>query len=483
MCLSLRLFIMLIRKEVRSMDRAQQNVRKLEGVFAQGYGVVPKRIMLRTDLTPEAKALYAYYCILSGNNGGYQTAPREEMILRTVGMSHTRFIKHRKTLSDTGLIAFSQARKPAGAGKQLFETSRFLIVKAPDALEEPIQSLPEYAAIQEGVFADGFGLVPRAMFFDRLLSVEAKAAYTYLCVFANASTRGERAATPCAKLLNDTLMSRKRVQHAMTELINTGYIRRERLHNGAFAGMIYILNFEIMPPKRQEVQIDTTKPTAQQDDFDTAENLLCAHDPAPSLLQFSNAETAAAYTQAAQIDTTKLQHVKVDFKTTKKTTAENETAENDATTYKITMQNSTKKLISQQNNIRPVSQVPDGRTRKKTSVEERFLCFCKAEAAAQIEADTLKQEHGEIIDAITSLMGDIYAASDGMIRINGRNCAVHNVADVYRQLEARHIEHVLHNMRNYGQGNVRNIQAYLTACLYNAVITCDAREYHDTIYR
>lgn len=465
------------------MERVPQNARKLEGVFAQGYGVVPKRIMLRTDLTPEAKALYAYYCILSSNNGGYQTAPREEMILRTVGMSHTRFIKHRKTLSDAGLIAFSQARKPAGAGKQLFEASRFLIVKAPDALSEPIQSLPEYAAIQEGVFADGFGLVPRAMFFDRLLSVEAKAAYTYLCVFANASTRGERAATPCAKLLNDTLMSRKRVQHAMTELINAGYIRRERLHNGAFAGMVYILNFEVTPPKRQEVQIDTAETEKQQVDFDTAEKTLPREPSSPSCVRFSNTETSATRIQEVQFDTAKNEREKVDFETTKKTTAKNETAEIDATTYKITMQNSTRELLLQPNNIRPVGQRADGRTGKGTGVAERFLRFCKAEAAAQIEADTLKQEHGEIIDAITSLMGDIYAASGGVIRINGRDCAVHNVAEVYRQLEARHIEHVLMNMRDYGQGNVRNIQAYLTACLYNAVITCGAREYHDALYR
>lgn len=465
------------------MERAPQNARKLEGVFAQGYGVVPKRVMLRTDLTPEAKALYAYYCVLSGNNGGYQTAPREEMILRTVGMSHTRFIKHRKTLADAGLIAFSQARKPAGAGKQLFETSRFLIVKSPDASDEPIQSLPEYAAVQEGVFADGFGLVPRAVFFDHLLSVEAKAAYTYLCVFANASTRGERAAAPCAKLLNDTLMRRKRAQHAMTELINAGYIRRERLHNGAFAGMVYILNFEITPPKRQEGQNDTTEAAKQQVEFDTAETTRATAHASPPGLQLSCLETPPRHTQGDQIDTAKEARAEVGFETTKKTTAKNETAEIDATTYKITMQNSTKKLIPQPNNIRPVGQATDGRTGKGTGVEERFLRFCKAEAATQIEADTLRQEHGEIIDAITSLMGDIYAASGGMIRINGRDCAVHNVAEVFRQLEPRHIEHVLLNMRDYGQGNVRNIQAYLTACLYNAVITCGAREYHDALYR
>ncbi|MDO5112237.1 MAG: DUF6017 domain-containing protein [Clostridia bacterium] len=468
------------------MERETPNARKLEGVFAQGYGVVPKRVMLRTDLTPEAKALYAYYCVISGNNGGFQPAPKEELILKTVGMSHTRFIKHRKTLTDAGLILFSQARKSVAAGKQLFETSRFLIVKSPAANEDTPadQALSDWAAVQEGVFCDGFGLVPRSMFFDHGLSIEAKAAYTYLCVFANASTRGERAATPSAQLLADTLMSRKRVQHAMTELIRAGYIRRERMHNGAFAGFVYILNFEKQPLRPIEVQNDTAEHDMQQVDFDTAENADTKHAEAPVCLTFSKEETppSPAITQV-QNDTAETPADRILFETTEKETAQFETTQIDAPTLYSTTRKSTRKQIPLHNNISPVGPVRDGRTDGAGEVQMRFLRFCISEAAEQIEADVLKVEHGDIIDAITNLMGDIYATQNGAIHMNGRTYPVHVVAEVFRKLRARHIEHVLQSMRDYGQGNIRNIQAYLTACLYNAIVTCDAREYADALYR
>lgn len=459
--------------------------------------MVPKRVMLRPDLSPEAKTLYAYYCVISGNNGGFQPSPREELILKTLGISHTRFLRHRKTLTEAGLIVFSQQRKTVSNGKQLFENAQFLIVKAPASTEDDLTAtlpLASMAALQEGVFIDGFGLVPRMVLFDHSLSIEAKAAYAFLCVYANASTSSERTATPSAGLLADALMSRHRVQHAMSELLDAGYIRRERLHNGAFAGMIYILNFEKRPPapptdaippdrQPQQVQNDTTEMKRQEVQNDTSEHTLRSIAKQPSFPRLSQKETKAAHrVQQLDFDTAEKERLTPVFEMTEKQTAENETAKNKTARYKNTIGNTTKKQIPRPNTSLSVGH-GDGQTDRVPVVQERFQRFCVMEAAEQIEADVLRQEHGEIIDAITNLMGDVYASQGGTIRMNGRAYSLPSVAEVYRQLTPRHIEHVLQNIQKYGHDDIRNIQAYLTICLYNAVITCGAREYQESIFR
>ena len=40
---------------------------RLEGVNCLGYGVVPKYAMLDRDLSITAKAIYAYFCSMSGS--------------------------------------------------------------------------------------------------------------------------------------------------------------------------------------------------------------------------------------------------------------------------------------------------------------------------------------------------------------------------------------------------------------------------------
>lgn len=462
------------------MQHAQPASYKLEGVFARGYGVVPKSVLLLPELSPEAKALYAYYCILSGNNGGFQPSPGEEALLRAMNISHTRFLKHRKALVDRGLICFEQGRRSAG-GKLLFEKGRFLIVKAPLAPTqgEPLPSgadfpLNDLAALQEGVFSEGFGLVPRLVMQDEALSIEAKAAYAFLCVFANASTRGERTATPSASLLNARLMTRKRAQNAMRELIERGYIRRERVHTGVYGGNCYILNFY-----QQEPQNDTTEPREPQSLFDTTEPP--ADKPCP--VAVSSKETSSSYTslprqpQASLFDTAETRAPQARFET-----AENETPENRTALLFNTKRANTRPVNTQ--SIHPPlplggkmdrSNAPTGQSPPALSLEEAY----RREASAQIEAEVLAQEYGvDILDAIVALMADIYGATGGEVRINGRTYPLPLVAGRFRTLRACHVEHVLERIHAEGSDQIANLQAYLTACLYNAPVSYGMANYH-----
>lgn len=456
--------------------------RKLEGIFARGYGVVPKAVLLSPELSPEAKALYAYYCVMSGNGGGYQDSPAEAMILKTLCISHARFIRHRKTLIEGNYIHFAQGRKSIAQGKQLFQNTRYLIVKCPREVTvlgesfyanlPPCRPINMMAAVQEGIFRDGFGLVPRMVLFDRELSIEAKAAYVFLCVYANASTCGERTATPSASLLAERLMSRKRVQHAMNELTQAGYIRRERIHTGVYAGMCYILNFD-----KQEVQNDTAETFRQGGRNDTAEKSNLSYQERFDNLIFSLQETIAEQErQKAQNDITEPGSEPGQNETAEKDTAQIETA-----TYKSTNTND-----YQHTNISHVFQRHSGKQDGQTDaaqIRDEFA-WQRENAETQIEADILAQEYGrDVVDAVVHVMADMYMARGGTVKINGRPYPVPGVAEMFKKLRFCHVEHVLDSIRSRGSPEVGNMQAYLIACLYNAPITYGAREYHDAAWR
>ena len=460
------------------MDQNPKNTaKKLEGVFSGGYGVVPRSVMLQGGLSPEAKALYAYYCVVSGNSGGYQSSPREELILKTMHISHTRFIKHRKTLTEANLISFIQPKRETG--KPLFETSRFLIVKSPrnsGPLPSPLEDAPlnALAAIQEGIFCEGFGLVPKMVLYDPYLSVEAKAAYVFLCVFANASTSGARSASPSSALLQEKLMTRKRVQHAFNELIDAGYIRRERLHNGAFAGMVYILNFEKTTPEQASL-FDTAKDSAAEVENDTAETAPqggkndTAEDDrsAQTLSLFSCADTVQA--AKGKNDTAKASPVQSRFETTVLEPPKSETTENATHINNSVPKN---KINDKYKNIRHIDpRKRDGRTDEAYAHKKGFLEY-KLEAEKQIDAAILSEQYGkEIMNAVVLVMADVYSADNGRLRINGRECDITQVAQVYKGLRSYHIEYVLERIAQ--QGEIANMQSYLYSCLYNSAISCD----------
>lgn len=75
---------------------------EIEGVNANGYGIMPKIVMQDNRLTIEAKAIYAY--IVSYAGAGNTAFPSLKKILSDLGISKTRFYKHRLLLIDCNYI-------------------------------------------------------------------------------------------------------------------------------------------------------------------------------------------------------------------------------------------------------------------------------------------------------------------------------------------------------------------------------------------
>lgn len=79
---------------------------RLEGIFAQGYGLIPKLIMRDKDLTPEAKAIYCYLASFTG--AGRTAYPSVSLMASELNMGVDRFYRHRKQLVEKDYIRISR---------------------------------------------------------------------------------------------------------------------------------------------------------------------------------------------------------------------------------------------------------------------------------------------------------------------------------------------------------------------------------------
>lgn len=93
----------------------------LEGVFSKGYGTVPKLVMKDTDLTIEAKGIYAYLCSYAG--AGETAFPSVDLICSDLGIGEKRFYKHRKLLEEKGYLKIERVRQDRGFSKNIYTIS------------------------------------------------------------------------------------------------------------------------------------------------------------------------------------------------------------------------------------------------------------------------------------------------------------------------------------------------------------------------
>lgn len=85
------------------------DILRAKGVKAQGYGTVPKLAMLDRRLTPQAKALYAYFCSFAGS--GTVAFPRKDTIVRELEISERTYYTHFRLLIDLGYVSVSQRKE------------------------------------------------------------------------------------------------------------------------------------------------------------------------------------------------------------------------------------------------------------------------------------------------------------------------------------------------------------------------------------
>ena len=92
-----------------SLEKKNTNFLVLENVAAHGFGTVPKLVMLDPSLTPQAKAIYAYFASFTG--AGTTAFPRRTTIMRElkIGSAGT-YYQHFNQLVERGYITVEQQK-------------------------------------------------------------------------------------------------------------------------------------------------------------------------------------------------------------------------------------------------------------------------------------------------------------------------------------------------------------------------------------
>ena len=85
------------------------NILEVEGINAQGFGMIAKMAMLDQRLTIEAKAIYSYFCSYAG--GGSTAFPSVSKIVYDLKISKTRYYKHFDSLVECGYISVRQNKE------------------------------------------------------------------------------------------------------------------------------------------------------------------------------------------------------------------------------------------------------------------------------------------------------------------------------------------------------------------------------------
>lgn len=203
---------------------------QVEGVFAKGFGILPKFVMHDPDLSLESKAIYAYLCSLAGS--GHTTFPYRDTILRQLKIAKNTYYRHYNPLIEQGYIRVDRPSDKKAA-------NIYTLVSNPKKLvEAPPPSRGEMLRYQ-GLKAYGYGVLPRAVMQDERLTVKAKGLYGYFCSYCGA---GDCAFPRKDHILHHLGISEPTYYKALGQLKTLGYLEVvQRKEAGRFGVNDYYL--------------------------------------------------------------------------------------------------------------------------------------------------------------------------------------------------------------------------------------------------
>ena len=88
---------------------------RIEGIDYKGFGIIPKLLMLDTDLTIEAKGIGAYFYSYAGS--GTIAFPGRDKIVHDLGISKDTYYKHLNLLKEQGYLKVEKQHSHGGYGK------------------------------------------------------------------------------------------------------------------------------------------------------------------------------------------------------------------------------------------------------------------------------------------------------------------------------------------------------------------------------
>ena len=80
---------------------------EIDGVYAQGFGMLAQKVMLEKELPLQSKAIYAYLASYAGSGKIY---PKRSTILRDLNMNKDTYYKYLNKLVEKSYISISKAK-------------------------------------------------------------------------------------------------------------------------------------------------------------------------------------------------------------------------------------------------------------------------------------------------------------------------------------------------------------------------------------
>ena len=158
------------------------DILRIEGINSKGFGILPKFVMLDTDLTIEAKTIYAYFCSFAGN--GTTSFPGRDKILSDLSISNRRYYKHFGLLKQQGYISVTQKKDTT---TNRFGQNIYTLIDNPKKFQQLYQDTPSNAVynriLTNGLRSAGFGTIPKSVMIDTRLPLKSKGIYAYFVTF------------------------------------------------------------------------------------------------------------------------------------------------------------------------------------------------------------------------------------------------------------------------------------------------------------
>lgn len=247
---------------MKNIDNNIENILKIEGVNAQGYGIIPQAVMFDDRLSPQSKAIYAYLVSYSGS--GQMIFPKVTTILSHLKITKNTYYKHFKPLVDLGYIKIEKA-------KHYLNKNIYILSNAPKMLNYSILTSSSSGILAiDGINGKGFGFIPKLIMKDLRISIKAKALIAF---FYSLVQNGYRA-FPHRNTIRQIMQLSKDVYYkALNQLIDCNYItvKQRKDKKGKFSVNDYILNTN--PNVENNVEINTESIPCPEN-YDNAESTI-----------------------------------------------------------------------------------------------------------------------------------------------------------------------------------------------------------------
>ena len=217
-------------------NKSTEDILRIEGVKSKGYGIVPKAAMTDRDISVAAKAIYAYFCSLSGR--GETVFPGRSKILLDLQISKEAYYKGLNELIDAGYIRVTQEHNSTSGGK--FMRNIYTLVARPAKYrkvptDHPAKALAYQEIILSGIDSQGYGYIPYAVMSDPRMRFQPKATYGYLSAHIGPNNTADLDASIIAYHLG--ISKPHTVQGYMKQLKVLNYVTITRLlENGRYTG-------------------------------------------------------------------------------------------------------------------------------------------------------------------------------------------------------------------------------------------------------